>query len=83
MEQIFIILPLLLFTIPGKTAFAIIKGAIRSTSITELNSSTLISVIGILFMIPALFIKISISPIFFSISATIFFTSSSSVTSHT
>ena len=67
----------------GKTAFAIMKGAIRSTSITELNSSTLISVIGILFMMPALFIRISISPIFFSISATIFFTSSSLVTSHT
>ena len=63
--------------------FAQIKGAFRSTSMTFLNSSALMSHIGILLIMPALLTKISIMPI----SASIFFTNAptafSSVTSQT
>ena len=83
MEQILMIFPAFFFIMPGMTAFAMMKGAFRSTSTTLRNASTSISCIGILLIIPALFTRISMTPIFSSMSATIFFTASSSVTSQT
>ena len=80
-EQILIIFPCPFFIIPGMTAFDTIKGALRSISITLRKSSTDISVIGIRLMIPALLTSMSMVPSSFSMSATIAFTCSSSVTS--
>ena len=58
----------------GSTAFEQMKGPVRSTSITWFHCSRVISVMGILFMIPALLTRMSTDPNFALTSATKAFT---------
>tara|TARA_B110000091_G_C13802387_1_gene470850 strand:- start:1066 stop:1821 length:756 start_codon:yes stop_codon:yes gene_type:complete len=82
-EQMLMIFPPPLLIIPFATFLETIKGPTKSTSITALKSSTSMSTIGVLLMIPALFTKISIAPTSFSIFSIASTTSFSSVTSNT
>ena len=83
MEQMLMILPWPFLIMEGITALDTIKGAFKSTSMTWRNCSAVISVMGIRLMIPALFTRISMTPTSASIRATMAFTASSLVTSHT
>ena len=62
MEQILMILPCPFLIMDGITALDTIKGPFKSISITWRNWAAVISVMGILLMIPALFTRISIIP---------------------
>ncbi len=75
------ILPLLCSIMCGRTALETINAAFRSMSTTWRKSSTDISTIGILLMMPALLTRMSTGPISSAIFATIAATSSSFVTS--
>ena len=77
------ILPWPFLIMDGITALATMKGAFKSTSITWRKSFALISIMGILLMMPALLTRISITPTSSSIFATIAFTASSSQTLQT
>ena len=68
--------------IPFATFLETIKGPVKSTFTTASKSATSISIIGVLLIIPALFIKISIGPTSDSILLIASITAFSSVTSN-
>ena len=75
------ILPCPFAIMPGMTAFDTMNGDTTSMSSTSLYSATVISVMGMRRMIPALFTKMSIVPRSQAICATVAATCASSQTS--
>ncbi|MNE71630.1 hypothetical protein D3C80_1675240 [compost metagenome] len=81
-EHILMIFPPPRLIIPLTTFLETIKGPVKSTFITASKSATSISIIGVLLIIPALLIRISIGPTSASILLIAAITAFSSVTSN-